>query len=34
MKLYRAKLLLLISKVLRVPVKIREEYYGVAKECS
>lgn len=34
MKTAKASLVLLISRLLRVPVKIREEYYGVVKGCS
>lgn len=34
MKGAKARLVLLISRLLRVPVKIREEYYGRLKGCS
>lgn len=32
-KQIREKLLLWSSRILRVPVKIREEFYGVTKGC-
>lgn len=34
MKAIREKLLRLIARLLGVPVKVREEYYGGARGCS
>jgi hypothetical protein len=33
MKSAKVTFLLWLSRLLRVPVKVREEYYGVAKGC-